>query len=130
MAAQLGLTQEEMGEILADQEEWMREEEEHEWRREGHTVPEETHQQQQGQDDDTDARTAPLPLGYTYGMAHDTMHNKNVHAILFEPHVKLNDGAIRAELDHNAIKHLTCCIAVDNFLPLEFLVQTNTNRSF
>jgi hypothetical protein len=47
-AARLGLTQEEMGEILADQEEWMREKEEQEWRREGHTVPEETHQQQQG----------------------------------------------------------------------------------
>ena len=44
VAAWLGLTQEEMEEILADQEEWMREEEEQEWRREGHTVSEETHQ--------------------------------------------------------------------------------------
>jgi hypothetical protein len=67
-AARLGLTQEEMGEILADQEEWMREEEEQEWRREGLTVPEETHQQQQEQDSNTDTRTPPPPLEYT----HDT----------------------------------------------------------
>jgi len=54
-AARLGVTPEEMGEILADQEEWMREEQEQEERAGGYTWAEENHQQQQVQDDETDA---------------------------------------------------------------------------
>ena len=48
VAAQLGLTQEEIQEVLEDQEEWMREEKEQEQGEGGHTMAEETHQQQQG----------------------------------------------------------------------------------
>jgi len=48
VVAQLGLTPEEMENILADQREWMREDEEQEEREGGHTMAEETHQQQQG----------------------------------------------------------------------------------
>jgi len=54
-AVQLGVTPEEMGEILADQEEWMREEEEQEERAGGYTWAEENHHQQQVQDDEMDA---------------------------------------------------------------------------
>ena len=63
-AAQLGLTREEIQEVLEDQGEWMRGEEEQEQREGGHNMAEETHQQQQGRDDNTDMRTAPPPLGY------------------------------------------------------------------
>jgi hypothetical protein len=63
-AAQLGLTREEIQEVLEDQGEWMRGEEEQEQREGGHNMAEETHQQQQGRDDNTDMRTATLPLGY------------------------------------------------------------------
>jgi len=48
MATQLGLIPEDMEEVLADQEQWMREEEEEEQRARGQTWAEETHQQQQG----------------------------------------------------------------------------------
>ena len=46
-AAHLGLTPQEMREVLEDQAEWMREEEEEERIREGHTRAEENHHHQQ-----------------------------------------------------------------------------------
>jgi hypothetical protein len=97
-AAQLGATPEEMQEILADQEEWRREEEEQEERARGHTMAEETHQQQQGRDN-TDAQTPPPSLEYT----HDTVYDDD--DVPFEHH-NVDDGAVRAEPDRDAIEPL------------------------
>jgi hypothetical protein len=104
-AAQLGLTPEEMGELLADQEEWMREEEEQE-EREGHTRAEENHHQQQVRDDETDARAPPTPLEYTHGTADDMAHHDDAYGVPFEHHDEPDDGAVCAEPDHDVIEPL------------------------
>jgi hypothetical protein len=82
----------------------MREEEEEEWREEGHTRAEENHHHQQEQDNNTDARTQPPPLEYTHDMAHGTAHDDDV--IPFEHRNEPDDGAVRAEPDHDAIEPL------------------------
>jgi hypothetical protein len=83
VAAQLGLTREEIQGVLEDQEEWMRGEYGQEQGEDGHTMAEETHQQHQGQDDDTGAQTAPPPLGYAYGMAYNTTDEYNKPVVPF-----------------------------------------------
>jgi len=105
-AVRLGLTPEDMEEVLEDQAEWMREEEEEEWRGGGHTTAEENHHHQQVQDNETDARTPPPPLGYTYGTTYDTAHDDDVHVVLFEHRDEPDDGAVRAEPDHDVTEPL------------------------
>ncbi|KIM76020.1 hypothetical protein PILCRDRAFT_91779 [Piloderma croceum F 1598] len=106
-AARLGLTQEEMGEVLEDQEEWMREEEEQEWREEGHTITEETHHHQQGRDNSTDARTAPPPLGYMYNTTYNMTNNNDDAPVTSFKHRNVDYNAVHAEPNHDMTELLT-----------------------
>ncbi|KIM80457.1 hypothetical protein PILCRDRAFT_89691 [Piloderma croceum F 1598] len=106
VAAQLGLMREEIQEVLEDQKEWMREQEEQEQGEDGHTMAEKTHQQQRGRDDEMDARTAPPLLEYTHGMVHDAMHDYDVPTVPFEHRDESDDGAVCVEPDHSAIEPL------------------------
>jgi hypothetical protein len=51
--------------------------------------------------------TPPPPLEYTYGTAHNTVHDNNAYGVPSEHHDEPDDGAIRAEPDHDAIEPLT-----------------------
>jgi hypothetical protein len=62
-------------------------------------MAEETHQQQQGQNNDTDMQTAPPPLKYMHSTTHNMAHDNNNTVVPFKHH---------AEPDHNIIEALAC----------------------
>ena len=106
-AAQLGLTREEIQEVLEDQREWMREEEQRHEERVETQHPTETHHQQGEQNDDTDVRTAHPLLEYVHSTVYDMAHDNDAQAIPSEDSDGLDDGAVQAEPDHDAIEALT-----------------------
>ena len=129
-AVQLGITPEEMGQILEDQAEWMREEEEEERIIEGHTRAEENHHHQQVRDDETDKRAPPMPLKYTYSTAHDTAHDDDAYGILFEHHDEPNDGTVCAEPDRNAIEPLERKLNIPGHTEVDWAEELDEEMGF
>src|ERR1700729_3626536 len=76
--AQLGLTTEEIEEVLKDQEEWLREEEQQEQEIDAHTTEQTQHQQWERHGNDNGAQPTPTPFEYD---VHVTTNNYDKHII-------------------------------------------------
>ena len=103
---QLGLTTEEVEEVLEDQREWMREEEQRHEEGVETQHPTETYHQQGEQNNDTDTRTAHPPREYTHSTAYDMVHDNDTQAAPSEHRDWLDDNAVHAEPNHGVIEPL------------------------
>src|ERR1700727_63912 len=95
--AQLGLTTEEIEEVLRDQEEWLREEEQREQEIDAHTTEQTQHQQWERHGNDNGTQLTPTPFEYD---AHDTTNNYDEHVVSFVGDASSDNGA-NIEPDHD-----------------------------
>ena len=93
-------------EVLEDQREWMREEEQRHEEGE-HTTVETQHQQQLDHDDDNDVSAQSTPPPHEHHM-HNATNDDVTYVTSPEPHIRLGSNADRTGPEDNNIKPLVC----------------------